>query len=278
MKLGGNILDKWESPEQWAQMAVQKGYAAVYFPVNYTSDTKTIDAYLKAAKSRGLIIAEVGIWKNLLSKDPGERQEAFEWSVGQTELADYVKAKCSVNIAGSYSSQWDGPSKENYTQKALDEIVEITQKIIDTAKPVHTYYTLEPMPWMYPDSIESYLELIKLIDREHFGAHLDPVNIITHPRLYYFNAEFLKECFDKLGKYIKSIHVKDIKLSGNLTVHLDECRPGTGGVDYETFIKCADKLDNDTPFMLEHMSKQSDYDIAAQYLREIAERISVNIS
>ena len=35
---------------------------------NYKSDIQTIDSYIKAAKERDLIIAEVGIWNNLLKK------------------------------------------------------------------------------------------------------------------------------------------------------------------------------------------------------------------
>ena len=34
-------------------------------------------------------------------------------------------------------------------------------QIIDAVKPSRTFYTLEPMPWMYPDSAESYAGLIK---------------------------------------------------------------------------------------------------------------------
>ncbi len=278
MKFGGQILEKWTSSDNWADIAVGKGYSAVYFPVDYTADIKTIDAYKKAANDRDLIIAEIGVWDNLLSSDSDQRKKALEKSIKQIELADYVEAKCCVNIAGSYSSQWDGPCKENYTQKALNEIVEISQKIIDESKPKNTFYAIEPMPWMYPDSIESYLELIELIDREHFGVHLDPVNIITHPRLYYSNADFLKDCFNRLGKYIKSIHAKDIILSGNLTVHLSECRPGLGELDYETFLMCANELDNDTPFMLEHISEASECDKAIMYVKEIAEKVSVSLS
>ena len=78
---------------------------------------------------------------------------------------------------------------------------------------------------MYPDSPDSYLELIKAIDRPAFAVHLDPVNIICSPQLFYSNGAFLRECFTKLGPYIKGCHAKDIALGETLTVHLTEVRP-----------------------------------------------------
>ena len=58
------------------------------------------------------------------------------------------------------------------------------------------------------------------------SVHLDPVNMICSPQRYFNNAAFLRECFAKLGPYIKSCHAKDILLRDTLTVHLDEMRPG----------------------------------------------------
>ena len=31
--------------EEWAQAALEAGYSAVYFPVDYTADQKVIDGY-----------------------------------------------------------------------------------------------------------------------------------------------------------------------------------------------------------------------------------------
>ena len=61
-------------------------------------------------------------------------------------------------------------------------IVQTVREIIDAVKPVRTFYTLETMPWMYPDSAHSYLELIRAIDRERFAVHLDVVNLVCSPQ------------------------------------------------------------------------------------------------
>ncbi|MBC8459270.1 MAG: hypothetical protein H8D67_14855 [Deltaproteobacteria bacterium] len=81
------------------------------------------------------------------------------------------------------------------------------------------------------------MRLVKAIDRKEFGVHLDPVNIVCSPQRYFNNGALIRECFEKLGLYIKSCHAKDILLADELTVHMDEVRPGTGYLDYRTYLK-----------------------------------------
>lgn len=184
MRFGGFIFKPWNSPEEWARAAMESGYSAVYFPVDYTAPQSVIDGYRDAARQADLVICEIGVWNNTLDRDPVRREEAVARAVRQLELAEYVGANCCVNIAGSYSDQWDGPHPDNFTRRAFEDIVAVTQRIIDSVNPKNTCYSLEPMPWMYPDTPEAYLDLIAAIDRPGFGAHLDMVNVINSPALY----------------------------------------------------------------------------------------------
>jgi sugar phosphate isomerase/epimerase len=180
-----------------------------------------------------------------------------------------------VNIAGSRAEQWDGPHEDNFSAETFDLIVETVRDIIDTVQPRRAFYALETMPWIFPDSPDSYLEIIRAIDRLQLGVHLDPVNMISSPRRFYDNANFIRECFDKLGPHIKSCHAKDIALASRLTVHLDEVRPGLGNLDYGVFLSEANKLHRDTSVMLEHLPNAGEYSLAAQYVRRVAADIGV---
>ena len=88
------------------------------------------------------------------------------------EIANRVGAKCCVNIAGSRGDKWDGPHQDNMTEDTFTLIVDTVRTIIDSVKPKRTFYTLEPMPWIHPYDPDSYLRLIKAIDRPEFGVHL----------------------------------------------------------------------------------------------------------
>jgi hypothetical protein len=62
-----------------------------------------------------------------------------------------------------------------------------------------------------------------------------------------------------------------------LTLHLEERRPGQGTLDYEVFLKEASML-RDVPFMLEHLSTQEEYLLAANFVREIARKAGVMVA
>jgi sugar phosphate isomerase/epimerase len=234
-----------------------------------------VQAYAEAAVAGGVVIAEVGAWSNPLSPDEATRKAALQLCQERLALADAIGARCCVNIAGSRGEQWDGPHPDNLTEDTFALIVETVRKIIDAVHPTRTFYALEPMPWIYPDSADAYLRLITAIDRPRFAAHLDPVNLVSSPQLFYNNASLIRECFQKLGPYIKSCHAKDIRLSGKLTVHLDEVRPGLGSLDYRTFLRELDKLDPDTPLLLEHLPAEEEYALAARYVRSVAQEIGI---
>ncbi len=271
IRLGGPTFEKYQDPDSWVRVLKKLGYSAAYCPVNAKAEDSVVNAYARAAKKADIIIAEVGAWSNPISPDEKTRRAALEKCRRQLALADRIGARCCVNISGSRGELWDGPSPKNLTEETFDMIVETTRAIIDDVKPGRTCFTLETMPWAYPDSPDSYLRLIKAIDREHFAAHLDPVNLVCSPQRYFGSGELIKECFKKLGPYIKSCHAKDILLQEKLTTHLDEVRPGLGGLDYTTFLKELSRIP-DVPLMLEHLKRAEDYNLAAAHIRSVAKQ------
>jgi len=273
MRLGAPI-ETTATPEAWIESLKKQGYQAAYCPLDASADQATRQAYVQAAKQADIIIAELGAWSNPISPDDAVRKAAVEKCQQQLALADDIGARCCVNIAGARGEKWDGPYADNFSADTFDLIVETVRDIIDTVKPTRAFYTLEPMPAIVPDSADSYLELIHAIDRPQFAAHLDPVNMISSPRRYFDNAAFLEECFDKLGGYIKSIHAKDIIIRNPLTVHLDEVRPGLGTLHYRTFLRRANQLDADMPFMLEHLP-MSEYAPSAEFVRQTAKSLHI---
>ena len=264
MRFGGPVLKPFNNPEEWIKVMQELKYNACTFPLSHKAPTSDIDSYKAAANAADIMIAEVGVWNNPISPDAAQAKEARQYAKDQLALADYIGAACCVNIAGSKGGQWDGPHKDNWT--CFDEIVESVQEIIDAVKPKQTYYSIETMPWIFPHNADSYVELIKAVDRERFGTHLDVINIIKSPYEYYHNADITRECFEKLGSSIKSVHAKDIFLSSNLTVHLDEKPPGQGEYDFTVLIECVKKLP-EVPMLMEHMHDHADVEKASAYLR-----------
>ena len=277
MRLGGPVFGETSNPDNWAEAVKNHGYSAAYCPVNLENDEATIDAYIDAAKKADIVIAEVGAWSNPISIDDTEREAALEKCRTQLALADRVGANCCVNISGSRGPKWDGPHPDNLTDDTFDLIVESVRSIIDDVKPTRTCYTLEMMPWVYPEGPDNYLRLIKAIDRVQCAVHLDPVNIINSLERYYHSGDLIRDCFAKLGGYIKSCHAKDISIGDTLTLHLDETRPGLGVLDYATYLRELDRLDPDVPLMLEHLPSAEEYALGAEHIRSVADEVGVTI-
>jgi sugar phosphate isomerase/epimerase len=276
LRLGGPTLEKSDGPDAWVLLLKRLGYRAAYCPVGVAEKDDVVTAYAEAAEKADIVIAEVGAWSNPISPDEKTRREALAKCRERLALADRIAARCCVNISGSRDPErWDGPHPENLTEDTFDMIVETTRAVIDDVKPTRTCFTLETMPWAYPDSADAYLRLIKAIDRRQFAVHFDPVNLVTSPQRYFASARLIRDFFEKLGPLIKSCHAKDILLEPKLTTHLDEVRPGVGGLDYAEFLKQLSKFP-DTPLMLEHLKGAEEYRLAADHIRSVAKEIGLS--
>jgi len=276
IRLGGRIFTQADTPDEWAKAVTDAGYRAAWCPATAEADQTEIAAWQETAKKHDIMIAEVGAWSNPISPDTEQRNAALEKCKAQLDLADRIGARCCVNVTGSRDAEnWAGPHPENLTDETFNLIVESVRDIVDSVKPTRTWYTLEPMPWAFPDSAESYLRLLDAIDRESVAVHLDPVNIVNCPALAYDTTKLLRHCFELLGPQIKSCHAKDIALSKELTVHLDEVAPGEGVLDFKTYLTLLDHLDDDIPLMLEHLKGEAAYSAAADHIRSVAKQAGV---
>lgn len=277
MRLGGPVFETTTSPQAWAAAVKRLGYRAAYCPVGLEALDVEVAAYRQAAQDADILIAEVGAWSNPLSPDATIRQQALEHNLRSLELAEKIGARCCVNIAGSRGAKWDGPSALDLTEETFEMIVVSVRTIIDAVQPETTFYTLETMPWMYPDSVESYQRLVEAIDRKAFAVHFDPVNLVCSPQRYFNNGALIGEFIAHLGPQMKSVHAKDILLGDQLTTHLDEVRAGMGRLDYPRLLRELQRLDPDLPLMLEHLPSADDYSLAAAYVRSVAEREGIRL-
>ena len=278
IRLGGPVLQKYQDPDEWIYLLKLTGYRAAYCPLDATAAPEEIKAYRDAAAAADIVIAEVGAWSNPLSPDELQRKSAIKQCIEGLQLAEEIGANCCVNISGSRNRHyWAGPHPDNLSKETFDLVVETTRKIIDAVNPVRTFFSLEAMPWSFPYSPDSYLDLIRAIDRKHFGVHLDPVNMIISPQVYFRNGALIKECFSKLGPYIRSCHAKDILLKEDVYMpQLEEVRPGLGTLDYAVFLQELVKLNN-VPLMMEHLQKEEEYQQAADSIRSVGRQAGILI-
>ena len=268
MKLGISSRLEHTTPQNWASKHKALGLESVVFPVSCLDGEDCVMAYKKAADDAGLIVAEVGIWRNTLAADPQERRQWIDYSIQQLRMADEIGAKCCVNVVGTpYGPRWDGGYRNNFSKELWQMAISMIREIIDIARPKHTKFCIESMPWMIPSTPDEYLKLIEEVDRTEFGTHLDVVNMITSPQKYFFNDEFLHECFEKLKGTICSCHLKDTRLKEEYTFQLEECACGQGTLDLELYARLADAENPDMPMIIEHLTTDEEYAASVKYVR-----------
>jgi sugar phosphate isomerase/epimerase len=279
MRLGAPVFIETNDPELFVAEHVRKGYRAAYCPdwINADTDPELCGIFKASLAKHDIVLAETGIWRNVLSKNPEEAKAAFEYSVRRLRTAEELEARCAVNIVGSWCEEhWDGPHEKHYTQDFFDAAVEAARKVIDAVKPRHTKMTFEIMPCQFIDSAAEYMRFIRAVDRSAAGIHFDPTNGISNPRLLYHNAAFFQNEFSILGDAVLSIHLKDLRLNPlEFTVRLEEAVIGKGNIDYVNLLRLIDKLPSDTPGMLEHLETEELYDEAAASIRRLADTAGV---
>jgi sugar phosphate isomerase/epimerase len=271
VRLGGPVFLKSEDPAQLAREHRRLGYSAAYCPAALSTDTGRIREIRNSFAAANVVIAEVGAWKNMLDPDAATRRSNLAYVIERLALADAVGARCCVDIAGSYNPKyWYGMNARNLSREFFDATVQNSRQVIDAVKPAHTRFTIEMMPWSLPDGPDSYLELIKAVDRRAFGVHLDVCNVINSPTRFYNNKVVIEECFRKLGQWITSCHAKDLAWVPEYNVHFAEVVPGHGEIDYAAYLKELSKLPVDAPLMLEHLKTPEEYDDGRAYIQRVA--------
>lgn len=255
VRLGGHGLPiDSADPYAFARAHRAFGYGAAYAPEVSLADGQRLADIETAFRAEDVVLAEIGIWRNLIAPEEDVRKRHLAYAIERLAIADEVGALCAVSYIGSFAPGTDyAPHPRNFGADAFDAAVETARHIIDAVRPRRARFALEMMQYSLPDSVDSYLALVEAVDRPQFAAHLDPVNLIMTPRVYFENARLIRECFEKLGPHLVSCHAKDIRLEKRAALHFDEVPIGEGVLDYATYLTEIAKLPREVPLMLEHL-------------------------
>jgi sugar phosphate isomerase/epimerase len=279
VRFGGPIFLKSDDPRELAREHRRLGYSAAYCSKADLNDSAGLKAIEQAFAAENVVIAEVGAWVNMLDPDAGKRAKNIQYVTERLALAEAVGSRCCVDIAGSYNpTVWYGPDPRNLSREFFDATVENSRRLIDAVKPKRTRFTIEMMGWNLPDGPDNYLKLIKAVDRKGFAVHMDVCNGVNCPSRFYQNADFIRECFEKLGPWIASCHAKDLAWITEYNVRFEEVIPGRGKMDYATYLRAVASLPVDAPLMLEHLKTAEEYAEAAGYIRKVAAEAGVTFA
>jgi sugar phosphate isomerase/epimerase len=125
-----------DDPAALAREHKRLGYTALFCPDGKPGDTARVNAIRQAFAETGILIAEVGAWRNMMTPDAVARKANVEFVTQQLALADELGVKCCVDIAGSFDGNTlSGPHPKNLSKEFFDGTVENCHKIVDAIKP-----------------------------------------------------------------------------------------------------------------------------------------------
>ncbi len=277
--LGAPLFLKTDDPREMAKEARRLGYSAAYCPPASPHETEKLRAIEAGFAAENVVLAEVGVWVNLLDADPARRKENLQKVTDGLAVAEATGARCAVTICGSYNEKvWYGPHPKNLSQDFFDAAVENARRIIDAVKPRRTTFSYEMMGWSLPDSPDAYLKMIRAVDRSAFAVHLDVCNLVNSPERFYNHAALIDECFRKLGRQIVSCHGKDLEWIPEMNVHFVEVIPGRGQIDYRPLLRGLAAMPSPAPLMLEHLKTAEEYAEGARHIRHVAAELGLSFA
>lgn len=274
LKIGGHVFpakeDDARDPQKLAYLAKKMGYTAAYAPDYLTIDKPDeIRAAKKAFEKEGIVIAEVGYWQNMLDTRPEEREKNRGEMLRRFQLAEELGAGCVVNTAGSYceGEGYRNHNPKNFTEEHFADAVDMARYFIDEVKPKHTYFTYEVFMYNSIDCPQQYARLVKAVDREMFGVHLDLTNMLRSPREIYCAKEIVEDCVRLFPEKIISSHIKDARLKRPaITTIIEEAIPGQGEVDLVPYIRELHRLPQTVTMMMEHYQNEAEYRQGMDYI------------
>ena len=250
----------------------ERGLSAAYCPRVSVDDGDRMRAIRDAFAAEDVLLAEVGGWRNMLHPDPAERTRERQRMAEYLAIADEVGAVCAITCIGSPGGPGQGSHDAfNFTPDAFAAAVDNARWLIDTVKPTRARFVYEIYPFSVADSPDNIRRLLDAVDRPEFAAHMDLVNLINTPRLYYENAAVVRAAVRLFGDRIVSAHAKDLSMQEEVSVIMHEVRPGCGNIDYAAYLRVLHDLPQTVPLMLEHLHTQEEYDLGADYIRQVAD-------
>lgn len=248
-----------------------RGLSAAYCPQVAVADRQRLRDIRTAFAGEGILLAEVGGWRNMLHPDADEARRERQRMAEYLAIADEVGALCAITCIGSPGGPGQGSHDAfNFTPDAFAAAVDNARWLIDTVKPKRARFVYEIYPFSVADSPANIRRLLDAVDRPQFAAHMDLVNLVNCPRLYYENAALVRESVRLFGDRIVSAHAKDLAMQEEVSVIMHEVRPGLGAIDYRAYLRALHELPQVVPLMIEHLPTQHEYDLGADYIRRVA--------
>lgn len=228
---------------------------------------------------KGLELAQFGVGYGECLFDPDEavRAQVIEKIYRGIEVGVELRAGCvlirtgSLNPTGSYN-----PSPKNHEPGRIDTLVDTLKRVADKAEQAGMTIVVETHVLTIMGSPEINQQVIGAVGSERMRVVMDFVNHFQSLEQVYNSTERLNHIFDLMGPISTVGHVKDIKMSPGLVLHIDEEVPGEGELDVATALRRWEQAHPNDYMLVEHLPEDK-IPLAVNNVRKIAREAGVDI-
>jgi sugar phosphate isomerase/epimerase len=165
----------------------------------------------------------------------------------------------------------------NHSRATFDRLVHSLRAVCAVAEAEGMRLALEGHVLSPLDDVDTVRAVIQAVGSPVLGFNFDPVNFIGCVRAVHASEHELNLLAEVLGDYFIAAHAKDCRLRDELVVHIEECVPGTGCLDYRLFLQLCRRHCPDGYVIIEHLPDEQALQ-ARDHVLAAAERIGAPFS
>lgn len=154
----------------------------------------------------------------------------------------------SLNPAGPWT-----PHPDNRAVEARERLVESLCHAVVHAEAVGIPLAVEAHVLSPLFSVRVVREVFDRVGSAWLCFNADPVNLIGNLETAYENTGLIHELFDSMGECTITAHAKDVRVGDELVLHIEECVPGQGLLDHETFLQRFEQCSPRGCVLIEHL-------------------------
>ena len=229
-----------------------------------------------ALKEHDVLFYTLHLCVNNIHPDLSERRKINKRVAKMIEAAERVSLSFVVTHTGSCSLKRPTlPHKDNWTKETWKASVQAIKQILKDTAGSSVDLGVEALNPCNINNPRAHVQLREDVGDPRVKVTLDPTNMLNM-NVYYRTTELINECFNLLGEDILYAHAKDVLLSPKMLPEFRWVIPGTGTIDYETYLVNLSRMKYPRPLFLEFLSSDQ-YPQAKKFIEATAEKVGVKI-
>ena len=269
-------------PEQM-QAIRDLGFTGFGFHLNgddvFTITAEDCAAYRQFMAAEHLDLVQFAITYNecLFHPDQAMRNAVSAKINRGTEIAAQLKAKAFLLRPGSINPEgpWT-PHRDNHLPEHADRLVDTLRPLAQKAETEGVILAMETHAVSIMDPPEKCRDMVEAVGSENLRLILDAVNHFQSLHQVYHSSDWVNHIFDVIGPIAPLAHIKDLKVSSGLVLHIDQEVPGEGELDLALVLKRFEILYPDGYGLIEHLTPDQ-IPHAVSNVRRLATEIGVEI-